>query len=490
MKKQFLSMLLLMAALLFPTGCHEAYLEKLDELEGRADALMLYCSQLNDNLVALQRIVQTIQSQDMITGITEIRDDDNTITGYRINFVKHDPITITNGADGKKPLVSSRRDPEDGKYYWSIEYGNDAWVWLYASNGSRMSSVGSLPYVTVKDGMFVVTTDGGATWTVLGKANGDSGDQMFSDIITSNQDYVLISLSTGEMLKIPTYSAYLALVKEVSTINENTSAQTALVEATRKKMLWITSVSPLVTEGDTTGLTVSLSNGKGFNIHDWSSALSPAIFVKRDADGKLYWAYSFSGGPEKWVLSPEGNKISAESDAVVVPQVSVVQDVDGEFYWTVTTKGSTEFLRTKVGERWEPQAVDTVATIFSDIRDYTDSLVVVMKDPTVRFVLPKANTVTLTAPDGTPVTDELVMSDGGQVMLRYTAYGTNPSLTLITQGGFSAIQTTLDSGVPGILVKAPSTFASGTGKVMALFSFTSGPSPVTVVKTITIVKED
>ena len=90
MKNKFLSLLLL-GGLLLTAGCHDALYEKLDELEGRTDAIKLYCDQLNATLVNLQNLVQAVQQQDMITGITEIRSG-NTVTGYRINFVKHDPI--------------------------------------------------------------------------------------------------------------------------------------------------------------------------------------------------------------------------------------------------------------------------------------------------------------------------------------------------------------------------------------------------------------
>jgi hypothetical protein len=489
MKKQLVSWLLLLGVLLFPTGCHDEYFAKLDELESRTDAVMLYCEQLNASIANLQQLVQAIQKQDMITGITEIKTD-NTVTGYRVNFVQHDPITITNGADGKKPLVSSRRDPDDGKYYWAVQYGDSDWIWLKASDGTRMSSVGVLPFVSVKNGMFVITTDNGQTWTELGKADGERGDKMFSDITLFN-NYVIITLSTGETLRIPSYEAFLALKADFEKINDNTDAQATLIRSTREKMLWITGVSPLVTDGDTTGLTVSLSNGKSFSIHDWTSAMSPSLFVKRHSDGHLYWAYTIGQSPEKWVLTPEGDKVAAESEAVDIPKVSVVRDTtDGYFYWSVTTKDTTEFLRTKVGNNWEPRAVDTVAKVFSSVRDYTDSLVLVLKDGTTRFVLPKAYTVTFTAPDGTTITDNLVMKDGGEVALRYTANGVNPTLSLLTQGGFSATPGVLESGEACLLIKAPSSFESGTGKIMAFFTFSSGPSPTTVVKTITIIKED
>ena len=485
MKNKFLSLLLL-GGLLLTAGCHDALYEKLDELEGRTDAIKLYCDQLNATLVNLQNLVQAVQQQDMITGITEIRSG-NTVTGYRINFVKHDPITIYNGLDGKKPLVTSRRNPDDGNYYWSVQYGDEDWQWLKSPDGQMMLSIGILPYVTIRDGYFVYTIDG-VTWTELGKADGVSGDQMFQSIDTSHKEYVIITLSTGEVLKIPTYSTYLALKAELDKTNENVDAQVELVTATKDKLTWITRIDPLLSGTDTIGLTVALSNGKSFTIHDWISSLSPAIFIKRAADNHLYWAYTIGNSPEQWVLSPDGKKISAESESVETPLVSVTLDSLGHYYWTVITKDSTELLRTKVGDAWVPEAVDSVNSIFSAVANYTDSLVVVLKDNT-RFVLPKVYTVSILAPNGAFVTDQVTMKERDVLVLRYIASGPKPELSLVSQGGFIATDGTLDTGESFISIKAPSSFESGTGKVMAFFTFPSTPSPITVVKTITINKE-
>lgn len=485
MKNKFLSLLLL-GVLLLTAGCHEAIYEKLDELEGRTEAIQLYCDQLNATLVNLQNLVQAVQQQDMITGITEIRSG-NTVTGYRINFVKHDPITIYNGLDGKKPLVASRRNPDDGNYYWSVQYGDEDWQWMKSPDGQMMLSIGVLPYVTIRDGYFVYTLDG-KTWTQLAKADGVSGDQMFQSIDTSHKEYVLITLSTGEVLMIPTYSTYLALKAELDKTNDNVDAQVELVTATKDKLTWITRIDPLKDGADTVGLTVALSNGKSFTLHDWISSLSPAIFIKRAADNHLYWAYTIGDSPDQWVLSPDGKKISAESESVDTPLVSVTLDSLGHYYWTVITKDSTELLRTKVGDAWVPEAVDSVNSIFSSVTDYTDSLVVVLKDKT-RFVLPKLYTVSIFAPDGSLVTDHLSMKEKDVVVLRYTASGPKPALSLVPQGGFTATDGTLDTGETFISIKSPASFSSGTGKVMAFFTFPSSPSPVTVIKTITINKE-
>ena len=483
--KKFLWSLILLAAGLLSTSCHDEYFQKLDELESRTDELLAMCNRLNENLSTLQNLVEVIQRQDMITGITEIRSG-NTVTGYRINFVSHDPITITNGSDGKKPLVGSRQNPDDKNYYWTVQYGDGDWEWLRAPDGSMMLAVGTLPFVTIINGVFVYSFEG-SDWIELGKADGVDGDQMFVSINTVNPNYVLITLATGEKLKIPTYSAYLNLKAEYDRANASVDAQVKIMRATEEKLTWITAIDPILDGTDTTGLTVSLSNGKQFSIHDWTTTLSPAIFIKRDTDGHLYWAYTIGLSPDMWVLSPDGQKISAESGSVEVPLVSVTRDSDGQYYWVIITQDTTEFLRTKIDGDWQPRAIDSVQRIFLSVDNYPDSLVVVLKDNS-RFVLPKQYSVFLTDTVGKAIGDHLTMQESSETIIRYVANGNNASLALLTQGGISAKEAKLDNGDPCIVVKTPRSFTGKGTKIVAVFTFPDY-SPITIVKTITVTKE-
>ena len=473
---------MLLGAVLLVTGCADPYYEKLEELEDRVADLQVLCDQINSDLSSLQRLVSAIENKDMITGVTELSSG-STVTGYRINFVQHAAVTISNGQDGKKPLVASQRDPEDGNWYWTVQYGDGTAQWLLGPDGSKMLSIGVLPYISIRNGWFCYTLDG-VEWIQLGKADGENGDQMFKSIDTRNDNYVVFTLTNGAQFKIPTYRAYLSLKTEFEKINDNADAQADLLSAQLDKLLYITRINPILASGDTVGQTIVLSNGKRLNIHDWTTSISPAIFIKKDSDGKFYWAYTIGSAPEQWVLSPEGNKISASSETVQVPQVSVTRDKDGQFYWTVTTGGSTEFLRFKVDASWTPRAVDSVSRAFSSVRNYTDSLVIVLKDSTTRFVLPKQYSVSLTDAGGASVEDGISMKAGQETVISYTAYGTGATLTLLAQGGFTA---TAESG--RIRIKAPDAIPAGGGKVMAFFSFSAKDVPVTIIKTIPIKKE-
>jgi len=481
MKKLIWSAAFFLTALL-STGCYDDFYDKLDELEGRVDELTLLCEKLNGELAAVKALVEVIDSQDMVTGVTEIRSG-TTITGYKVNFVKHESITITNGTSGLLPIVSSREDSSDGNYYWTVQYGDEYWEWLLAPDGSKMLAIGVLPQITIRNGYFYVTTDG-KNWIELGKADGENGDQMFQSV-TSYEDYVVIRLTNGQALKIPTYNAYLSLKNELDKINDLAETQYELVNATRKRLTWITGIKPIITDGDTTGLTVSLSNGKSLSIHDWTSSLSPSIFIKKHADGHLYWAYSIGDSGDMWVLSADGEKIPAESEQAEVPQLAITRDSDGQFYWSVTTKDSTEFLRTMVSGEWAPRAIDSVKSIFSAVNNYSDSLVVVLKDNT-RFVLPKEYTVSFSDTAGNTIDGEISMQPSEAFTLLYQANGPDVEVSLLAQGGFYADLRTLDSGQSCIVIRSPGSFTSSSGKVMAVFTFHTSTTPVTVIKTINI----
>ena len=474
---------ILLAGMLLATGCANQYYTKIDELEERVEELQRICDKINSDLSALRNLVTALEKQDMVTGITELRDG-STVTGYRINFVEHDPVTISNGSDGKKPLVGSRQDPDDKNWYWTVQYGDGTVEWLLAPDGSKMLSIGVLPYVAIRDGWFCYTLDG-KEWIKLGVADGQNGDQMFQSVDTRNDDYVIFTLTNGQQFKFPTYRRYLELKTEFGKINENADAQSSLLLSYMDEFLYITRVDPLKSGKDTVGFSVTLSNGKSFSIHDWTTSISPTIFIKKDTDGKFYWAYTIGSSPEHWVLSPDGKKISASSEAVKVPHVSIARDKDGQFYWTVNTGDTTEFLRFLVDSTWSPRAIDSVSRAFSSVKNYRDSLVIVLKDSTTRFVLPKQYTVSITQENGTPVGETLTMQKGAEIRLRYVANGPTPTVAVVAQGDFEATTET-QSGVNYIRIKAPASFPATHGKVMAFFTFTAKDAPVTVIKTITI----
>ena len=132
---------LLLASVLF--GCGENYDDsaltgRVDDLENRVTKLEELCKQMNTNISSLQTLVNALQDNDYITGVTPITKDGETI-GYTISFAQSASITIYHGEDGE-----DGKDGQDGK---PGEDGND----------------GSTPVIGVKQ-----DTDGVYYWTLNG----------------------------------------------------------------------------------------------------------------------------------------------------------------------------------------------------------------------------------------------------------------------------------------------------------------------------------
>ena len=488
MKRRIGSFLVLVALLLAP-GCTGEYITRIDELRSRIDALQAACDKINYSLVELQSLIEAVESKDMVTGITEIKENGVT-TGYKINFVHHESVTILNGKDGNTPLISSKYDSSDGNYYWTVQYGDGNVEWVVDTEGKRMLSTGLLPYLAIRNGMWCYTMDG-KNYIEIGKADGEPGDKLFAGFETSN-DYVIITLAGGQQLKIPTYALYLSLKESFRTVNENTNAQVQIIRAAIEKITYLTSVTPILSGKDTIGTAFRLSNGKKGEIYDWTSAMTPVIFAKKDTDGNLYWAYEFGNLGEQWVLDPSGNKISASSNPAEAPVVDVTQGDDGNWYWTVTYRGETELLRFPVGDGYAPHAVDSAQNCaFSSVVNVGSALNVTLKDGTM-LSLPLQYTVSFSYEDGTPfVGDTLKMkmvSGGDRKRLLYNAYGPSPKMTIIGESGFTASQQ-LTNGQLCLEFHAPAIFQDGVGKVMVIFTFGS-TSPVSYMKSFYFKREE
>ena len=225
------------------SGCGDDYDDsaltgRVDDLENRVTKLEELCKQMNTNISSLQALVNALQDNDYITGVTPITKDGETI-GYTISFAKSAPITIYHGEDGKDgqdgkpgkdgndgstPIIGVKQDT-DGVYYWTLngdwltddsgnkiqaegrdgadgkpgEDGNDGQDGKPGEDGNdgqdgkpgedgqdgqdgqdgkpgEDGKDGITPQLKIEDGYWYVSYNDGASWTQLGKATGDKGE--------------------------------------------------------------------------------------------------------------------------------------------------------------------------------------------------------------------------------------------------------------------------------------------------------------------------
>lgn len=251
------------------SGCGDDYDDsaltgRVDDLENRVIKLEELCKQMNTNISSMQALVNALQDNDYITGVTPITKDGETI-GYTISFAKSAPITIYHGEDGKDgqdgkpgedgndgstPIIGVKQDTA-GVYYWTLngdwltddsgnkiqaegrdgadgkpgEDGNDGQDGKPGEDGNdgqdgqdgkpgEDGKDGITPQLKIEDGDWYVSYNDGASWTQLGKATGDKGEPgepgqaggIFKDV-EETDDSVIFTLNDDSTITIPKATA-------------------------------------------------------------------------------------------------------------------------------------------------------------------------------------------------------------------------------------------------------------------------------------------
>ena len=154
-------------------SCQRRLKEQLEELEERVSALEDIAKKTNDDIVAIQSILDALENNVYVTDVI------TTSEGYTIQFSDGTSAVISNGQDGvNAPIISVRQDT-DGYYYWTL---NGEWL-IVDGNKVRANGKDGVDGTNGIDGKNAVTpqvrinedtkeweisTDGGKTWTPTG----------------------------------------------------------------------------------------------------------------------------------------------------------------------------------------------------------------------------------------------------------------------------------------------------------------------------------
>lgn len=226
------------AMLAVMVGCSyndEAIWKEIENVKDRVETLEESVIKTNEDIAALQTIVNALQKNVYVVGMITTAD------GYVIEFSDGTKATIANGKDGANganaPVISVKQDA-DGNYYWTMDG-----EWLLV-DGERVRANGIdgengangengidgedaiAPQVRINDVTkeWEISTDGGMTWVSTGVvaegkdgangangangtdgANGANGDSLFKSVDTSHPDYVIVTLSDGTELRLARY---------------------------------------------------------------------------------------------------------------------------------------------------------------------------------------------------------------------------------------------------------------------------------------------
>ena len=171
------------------------YQDELSDIKSRLSALE---EKVNNNLSGLWEIVNALKSSVTVSSITE-SDDSWTIT-----FSNGKTASLSKSGSAGAPEIGVKQDT-DGVYYWTL--GGE---WLLDNGGKKLPVTGSdgapgapgtAPQVKIDGGYWYVSTDGGKTWSKLGKATGEDGDSFFNEV-TWDDEYVYFTMADGSKFQL------------------------------------------------------------------------------------------------------------------------------------------------------------------------------------------------------------------------------------------------------------------------------------------------
>lgn len=465
--------------------------------------------QLNTEITTLRQLITALQNRDYITNVIAVYENNQEI-GYKITFASGTDITIRHGEKGEQgaqgeqgiqgpqgeqgqpgqngstPIIGVKQDT-DNIYYWTLNG-----EWLVDSNGQKVRAQGLdgqngmdgqpgtpgsdgqngrdgvTPQLKIDNDYWSVSTDNGQSWTQLGKATGENGqdgqdgadgESLFQSVnVTSDNNYVVFTLQDGTTtIEVPTKQAYETLQQSINTINTNISGLQTIVTNLQNND-YVTSVVPVVDNGETIGYTINFSRSSAVTIYHGQkgdpgiNGTTPIISVKQE-NGIYYWTVNGS-----FLTDENGNKVKAEgpkgADGTngtngndgITPKFKIE---NGNWYISLDNGTSWEYVGQATGDKGETGPVGPAGPagsggdcFFQSVTNTTDSLILVLQDGTT-ITLPKQTALSITF----SVAQQIYKVTPGKAMeIDFTITGANSDLQLTVSGGYESNVTYTSAG--------------------------------------------
>lgn len=159
-------------------------------------------------------------------------------------------------------------------------------------------------------------------------------------------------------------------------MNSNISAMQTLVNALNENN-YITSVSPVVENGQTIGYTISFTKSEPITIYhgkDGIDSESPVIGIKEHSDGIYYWTLN-----NEWLVDSNGEMVMVEGIDGITPVFKIEED-----YWHISYDNGTNW--TKLGKA-KGEDGRNYCDFFKDITEDEDYVYFTLADESVIAVL-------------------------------------------------------------------------------------------------------
>ena len=481
MKRIIISSILVLA--LF-TGCTREIRERVEKLDEHLTELETQLEQQNQNIVSLHTLFQAVRSRDFITGITQLEGN----AGYAVHFNRLGDIVIYHGTDAHVPRVGIKRNPSDGNYYWTIQYGNGEAEYIINDTGNMVSAVGMVPLLKIENGKFYISYDNRASWQYLGEADGVNGDSIFKNI-RATQDYVLF-ITEEEEFKVPTNSLAQSLYQNALMANQNLSALSTSIDLLAAGSIYVVSVNDVIIDDKVAYSEIKLSNGESYLVHDYVDENVPMIIPEMgELDSVYFWAYYFPDGTLEWIRDKRGHRMPATGVNVEIPVVKPLLDTtDHIYYWNAIAAGDTTKILDQNGNKVMASSSTGEFAVFKGINNNNpEYLQLTLANGTV-IKIPKIYTISFVDVTG----DRIKMAAGASKDVKYKVYGADASARydLATQGSLTVTLTPRTGAVgEGTMTVRTGADFTGKGKVLLVVS-AANSSNKTMTKILNVALEE
>lgn len=348
------------SAIFILSGCagydDTALRNEIDNLEDRIASLESWQAEVNANLSALSNIVNALQGNDYVTGVTDLKDQSGNLIGYSIHFAKSGSKVIyhgQNGSDGKSPEIGVRLD-SDGEYYWTCNG-----TWLSDAYGNRIPASGSdgadgiTPELKIENGLWYISYNDGADWTQLGEIQVSGSSCIFKEV-KSVDGYAVFVLTDGTSYALPIRSelsiSFSCEENVIIPLNSTIDIDFEIFSTTEKIDIEIITTPDLFAEIITDSST-PLKGKIRMTTGDSLSAQSKIVVLVADGNKVIMKSLRFEG--EVMTISDnairnvgtKGGEISLELLSNVDYEVSISPEA-ASWITPVQTKGVTSHLLT------------------------------------------------------------------------------------------------------------------------------------------------
>ena len=265
--------------------------ERLEEIQRQLEAheqaiqaLKAAVERINEDIASLQSVVRELKAGGYVASVMEHQENGET-EGYTLSFSDGRGVYLRTQAEQATPAVSIRQDA-DGTWYWTLNG-----EWLRNVQGAKIPTGGSdgAPQLKAEEDSWSVSVDNGLTWTSVTPAS--TGGAAIKHVDTSHPDYILITLSDGTVLQLPTWAAFVALQNKVNRLNTNLSALQTIVSALQEND-YLLSCNPFLENGEQVGWLLNFSKSGLVVPYSGSDGDATPRFKIEDK----YWWISYDDG--------------------------------------------------------------------------------------------------------------------------------------------------------------------------------------------------